>query len=186
MSGRKEADGESSALAFPVASSNTTVPTLSPAESTVLNSSYQSMDRRLDEHTEWCTLKSDAEEVSGSPSLPPRSSCKQLEGIRHSAKAKDGRTDVRADDDGWQKGEGRRDGKAAPSSLSLQSPFLRLSFSFPLPMEGGRRVGSAAWLDQHTTPPPMMPCAVTCRARLSISEYSNLPFLQLLYNNVMI
>ena len=180
MSGRKEADdGESSALAFPVASSNTTVPTLSPAESTVLNSSYQSMDRRLDEHSEWC----DAVEVSGSPSLSGRSSCKQLEGIRHSAKAKDGRTDadVRADDDGWQKGEGRRDGKAAPSSLSSLPPSV-FHFLFPFQWrEGGRRVGSAAWLDQHTTPPPMMPCAVTCRVRLSQSEYSNLPFLQLLF-----
>ena len=156
MSGRKEADdGESSALAFPVASSNTTVPTLSPAESTVLNSSYQSMDRRLDEHSEWC----DAVEVSGSPSLSGRSSCKQLEGIRHSAKAKDGRTDadVRADDDGWQKGEGRRDGKAAPSSLSSLPP----SFIFFSPSNGGRaprRVGSLARPAHHTTPNDAMCC----------------------------
>ena len=157
MSGRKEADGESSALAFPVASSNTTVPTLSPAESTVLNSSYQSMDRRLDEHTEWCPLKSDAEEVSGS--LPPRSSCKQLEGIRHSAKAKDGRgrTCARTTTDGKrEKGEGME-----KPLLPLSPVSLRPSFIFFSPSNGGRaprRVGSLARPAHHTTPDDAMCC----------------------------
>ena len=158
-------------MAFPVASSNTTVPTLSPAESTVLNSSYQSMDRRLDEHSEWC----DAVEVSGSPSLSGRSSCKQLEGIRHSAKAKDGRTRTcaRTTTDGKrEKGEGME-----KPLLPLSPVSLRLSFSFPLPMEGGRaprRVGRLARPAHHTTPNDAMCC------HMQGAPVSNLRFLQLL------
>ena len=85
--------------------------------------------------------------------VPPRSSCKQLEGIRHSAKAKDGRTCARTTDGKREKGEGMEKPLLPPSSLPP-------SFIFFSPSNGGRerRVGSAAWPDQPTTPDDAMCC----------------------------